>query len=428
MMKSLLLIAAGILATADQDNVEVRGLTILQSAPVQQQIIETRRIYAADPMAVLPGGKVTLDNAVKELAWAAVLVGVNTESSQPKIAWVYNAPRTWRGRTMPGSRWGIDNPDNVYRIAPIDGVSDYKLYVRRHGEGPLQFSFLVYSHFVTEDGHQDEVDKPIAGLKDTEVVWNSDGSFTLTIDPKPTNGRPNHIQSPPNAKQLLIRNTLGDWSRQLPLEMSIERVGGPPAAAAGNDELAQRSAKFLDALTSLSLNWKSKSLFGQWHDNTFSEPFGRGMKWGYAASANFNLADDEALVVTVDPLDAKYVGFMLMDLWLASLDHVGKSGSLNGTQALPSADGTYTYVVAAKDPGFYNWLDTGGLNQGSMLYRWQVLPPTRSSAKGAVKSAKVVKFAELRNVLPADAKFISAAERKEVLLKRKQEYERRYSP
>jgi hypothetical protein len=426
-MKALLLMAS-ILATPDQDVIETRALTILRSPAVQEQIVATRQRYAADPMAALPGGKATLDSAVNELAFAAVLRGVDTEPTHPKIAWVDASPREWRGRQLPGARWAIDNPDNVYRVAPIDGVSDYQVHVRRHREGPLQFSFLIYSHWMGEDGHQNQVDAPLGGLKDTDVLSNSDGSFTLTIDPKPASGRPNHIQSTPDAKQLLIRNTLADWSKHLPLAMSIERVGGPAAEApASDDELSKRSVKLMQAAAELSLNWKKKSLMGGWQDNALSQPFGRGMQWGFAASGNFNLADDEALVVTVDPLDAAYIGFSLTSVWLASLDHIDRFGSLNARQSWRSADGTYTYVIAGKDPGFYNWLDTGGLNQGSMLYRWQVLPASRTSADGAVKSIKVVKFAELRASLPPDAKFVSAAERSALLRQRKRDHARRYS-
>ncbi len=421
------LILAGILATADQDVIETRALKILKSPEVQQQIVATRKTYEADPMAQKPGGRAMLENAVQELAWAAVLVGVNTEPTHPKVAWVYTEPRKWRGRSVPGSRWGVDNPDNVYRIAPIDGTSKYEVHVRRHGEAPIQFSFLTYNHFLGEDGHQKDVDAPLGGLRSDEVKWERDGTFILTIDPEPANDRPNHIRSTPDIKQLLMRNTMSDWVHQRPLEISIKRVDGPPAdAPASDDVLARRSAVFLDAVTSLSLNWKAKSLFGHWEDNSLCQPYGRGKQWGYAASGNFDLADDEALVVTVDPLDAQYIGYSLTDLWLASLEHINKFGSLNTQQSWRNADGTYTYVIAARDPGFYNWLDTGGLRQGSMLYRWQVLPASRTSAEGAVESITRVKFNDVRQALPADAKFIDASERAIILRERAADYARRY--
>ncbi|MET0985329.1 MAG: hypothetical protein ABW034_07980 [Steroidobacteraceae bacterium] len=249
--------APGILATPDQDLVETRALKVLQSATFEEQVERTRARYAADEDARVPGGKRMLDRAVEELAWAAALVGVNADPTHPAVAWVYNAPHALNGRAVPGSRWGIDNPDNVYRIAPVDGTSRYEVLVRRHGQAPVQFSYMIYSHFVCEDGHEKDVDTPIGVLRSDQVQWTDGDSFTFTIDASPANGRANHIQSTAHAKQLLIRNTLSDWNRELPLTTTIKRVGGPPAAPAGDDAtFASRSAFYLGALTSLSLNWK----------------------------------------------------------------------------------------------------------------------------------------------------------------------------
>ena len=421
--------APGILATPDQDLVETRALKVLRSAAFQEQVERTRARYAADEAASVPGGQRMLDRAVEELAWAAALIGVNADPTHPAVAWVYNAPHALNGRAVPGSRWGIDNPDNVYRIAPVDGASRYEVFVRRHGPAPVQFSYMLYSHFVCEDGHEKDVDTPIGVLRSDQVQWTAGDSFTFTIDASPANGRANHIQSTAEAKQLLIRNTLSDWNRELPLTTTIKRIDGPPAAPSIDDATcASRSAFYLGALTSLSLNWKKKSLFGHWLDNMLCTPYGRGGAWGFAASGNFNLDADEALVVTVDPLDAAYLGFMLCDLWLASLDHVDQSSSLNQAQTQANGDGTYTYVIAGRDPGFVNWLDTGGLQQGSMLYRWQALPRADISAERAVKSVRRIQLRELHAALPTDARFVTPGERAEMLSRRAREYARRYLP
>ncbi len=112
--------------------------------------------------------------------------------------------------------------------------------------------------------------------------------------------------------------------------------------------------------------------------------------WGFAASGQFQLQPDEALVVTLDTLGAKYVGFQLTDPWAISTDYIEHQGSLNNHQAVPNADGTFTYVIAARDPGVANWLDTSGLADGFFQIRWQKLPAS-TNAEAAVKSAKVVK-------------------------------------
>jgi hypothetical protein len=59
-------------------------------------------------------------------------------------------------------------------------------------------------------------------------VRNADGSFTITVDSTPADGRPNHLQLPSDATLIAARNTLSDWNTQVPMSLSIERVGGPP--------------------------------------------------------------------------------------------------------------------------------------------------------------------------------------------------------
>ena len=61
-----------------------------------------------------------------------------------------------------------------------------------------------------------------------DLVRNADGSFTITVDSTPADGRPNHLQLPSDATLIAARNTLSDWNTQVPIGLSIERVGGPP--------------------------------------------------------------------------------------------------------------------------------------------------------------------------------------------------------
>jgi hypothetical protein len=89
--------------------------------------------------------------AIEELAFATALDAADGDSQRPKVVWGFTAPRTWLGHAVPGSRWGIDNPDNVYRIIPVDGNSKYEISVRSHAPGPIQYSFLVYDSFVGEE-------------------------------------------------------------------------------------------------------------------------------------------------------------------------------------------------------------------------------------------------------------------------------------
>jgi hypothetical protein len=226
---------------------------------------------------------------------------------------------------------------------------------------------------------------------------------------------------------LLVRNTFSDWQRQVPLEVSVKRIGAPTHAALSDQEVAHRAASLLKTATGTLVGWEKSGFAARSTVNVISKPNARGGGWGFAANGNFKIADDEALVVTVDSLGAHYVGFDLTNPWLVSLEHIHGTGSLNNAQAHANRDGTITYVVAAKDPGVYNWLSTSGLHVGNILIRWQALPEAATTADAAVRSAKVVKLRELKAALPADTRQVTEAERRQLVEQRALSYVHRYA-
>jgi len=402
------------LATADQNAVETLAIRLLHSPDVKrQEQVTLAQFDAAEPGASAAEREI-IANAAHELAYSAALGAANSDPTRPKVVWYETSAHTWFGHTVPGSRWGIDNPDNVYRFVTVDGTSKYEITVHPKQPGPVQYSFLVYDNFDGETGNLKALDIPVAALKDSDIKTAADGSFTVTIDSDAANGRPNHLQSNARAKILLIRNTFNDWASQTPFAVEIHRVGGPAAAQPASEQaLAQLAASYLKSGTNTLLVMKNSHT--QWkeaRDNVLSKPFVRGGGWGFASSGTFKLAADEALVLTLDPSGAKYLSVDLTDPWLVSREHITANGNLNNLQAESSKDGTYTYVISARDPGIRNWLDTGGLRQGSILIRWQALPPGTTSADHAVRKIAVVKLDQLSAALPADATRVSPEQRR----------------
>jgi Protein of unknown function (DUF1214) len=415
------------LATPDQQIVEKEAIKIVALPKVREQIEASTQVFKTLPFAQDPEASRSLASAVDELAFASALDAVDSDPERPKVVWGFTAPRTWLGYSVPGSRWGIDNPDNVYRIIPVDASSKYRITAHAHGTGPIQFSFLVYDSFVGEDGRVSHLDTPVAGLRDRDIKPNRDGSFDITVDASPANGRANHIQTNENARVLLVRNTFNDWAHQVPLEVSVQRLGTPSHPPLSEEEVVTRTVRFLKSATETIAGWEKSGFAARTASNVISKPNVRGGGWGFAANGNFKLADDEALVVTLDSLGATYVGFDLTNPWLVSLDHIHRSGSLNNHQAQSNPDGTISYVIAAQDPGVYNWLSTSGVHTGNILIRWQALPDSVRDADAAVRSVKVVKLTELANALPSTIRRVTALERREQFAERETAYAHRYT-
>jgi hypothetical protein len=412
----------GGLGTADQVRIEALAARVLATPEVQEARREVEDLFRRNPVAATASGGSTLDSAVRETVYAAVIDTVADDPAHPAIVWTLNAPHQWFDISVSGARYGIDNPDNVYRLVLLDGTARYEIKGHRHGAGPVQFGFELLDAAPGLHG----IGKHLAFLSDSDIKSDADGAFTIAIDPDPAGTRPNHIQTTPAAKALLIRDTLADWGKERPNDLEIWRLGPVDGESPSVHQLALRAAHNLPAFATFWLGFRDHALtknFGG-QVNVPGKVTPREGGWGFAAGGAFQLQPDQALVVTLDPLGAKYVGFQLTDPWAISTDYIHHQGSLNNRQVVPNADNSITYVISVNDPGAANWLDPSGLSEGFFQIRWQKLPPA-IDAGGAVKSARLVKLADLPRLIGPAANPAGTAERSKQIADRLTSYAHR---
>ena len=125
------------------------------------------------------------------------------------------------------------------------------------------------------------------------------------------------------------------------------------------------------------------------------------------------------------PTPPQYIGFHLANLWGESLDFANHQSSLNGHQAERDADGGLRYVIAHRDPGVPNWLDTTGQPEGFMALRW-AYPEKPPHDEWPTVAVVKVGFDAIRAHLPAGTRSVSAAERRERIRVRREHVQRRY--
>ncbi|HYF47055.1 MAG TPA: DUF1214 domain-containing protein, partial [Acidimicrobiales bacterium] len=84
----------------------------------------------------------------------------------------------------------------------------------------------------------------------------------------------------------------------------------------------------------------------------------------------YELGPDDALVLegTIPP--AAFVNVMLWNRHMQTLEYRSHQTSLNREQLELGPDGSYRIVVAGRDPGVPNWLDTEGHGSGSIFWRF----------------------------------------------------------
>jgi protein-S-isoprenylcysteine O-methyltransferase Ste14 len=148
--------------------------------------------------------------------------------------------------------------------------------------------------------------------------------------------------------------------------------------------------------------------------NAFNQPnaasgaTGGGQSTNIYAGGVFELEPDEALIIESRIPSRRSTSASTWETSGASRStYANRHTSLNGFQVEPDADGVLRYVVAHRDPGVPNWLDTTGHREGFLTPRWaysQQPPPDRWPTIRAQK----VRFDEIRKHLPADTRTVSA--------------------
>ena len=91
-----------------------------------------------------------------------------------------------------------------------------------------------------------------------------------------------------------------------------------------------------------------------------SETFGWAAGDAAYAMGSFALEEDEALVIEGRSPPCAFWNVCLWNQFLHTYDYAYEQVTLNGTQVVYEADGSWRVVVARPDPGHPNWISTAG--------------------------------------------------------------------
>ncbi len=400
------------IATPEQHEVELRALRLMEHPIVRKAKEEVREhwLKAVSPNEEL---RARFDDSFEEVMFSAAVWSLNQDPQYPKVVTITRLPHTVGDLKIPGSRYGIDNPDSIYRVIPIDGNERYVI------RGRVAEKRLVENYFTLWDKNMNTVDV----LSGHDLVLGPDRSFTITVDSEPANGRPNHIRSSPKAHEFYIRDVILDWANDRPNTLSIEKLGPPRRPPLTEEEQARLTAQYMRNFVDNTIRWNDQAL--RKPPNSFAFTIDRdtdgALRNQVYILGHFKLTDDEALILDVNTGGAKYFIAPITNLWGVTNDIVNRTASLNKAQSAANPDGTLTYVVSVKDPGVHNWLDPCDLHEGIITLRWAEFPSGRPSPDLSVKS-RVVPLARLREELPEGTKFVTPEERRRQLEERARSY------
>lgn len=402
---------------------EGHALRLLARADVNAARVALAATWREGTPGFLPETYGQVEPSIREVALLVALQVVNGDARRPEVVEISASPHRWGGLEVPGGRWGINNPDTLYFQIPIEAGSRYVIHGQRAPQGPIDINVSV---------QVPDVWATLDNLGQRDLAVDAQGRYRITIDDLPADGRRHHLQHRPGGSTLIVRQTLADWTRSRPDVLTVERTAGPEAAAPrSDDELARQLIARLADVIQHNIHTLQAPIFRN-PVNTIPQPGGRGDKSGYLVTqrntlGHFRLSDDEALVAVMTPGGAGYAAFTATNIWGISPEPSHHQNSLNTHQAERDADGNITLVVANRDPGVSNWIDPGGLREGILMLRWQLLDDAPSSASGGPAiTLRAVRIEALGTVLPRTVPRLGAQERERQLRERREAFASRF--
>ncbi|MDJ0847746.1 MAG: hypothetical protein QNK04_05095 [Myxococcota bacterium] len=292
-----------------------------------------------------------------------------------------------------------DNPDAIYYEAELRGGRRYR--VRGNTAG------ATYTSFTIEAGGEQGGYAARGGgaINDTELEIAADGSFTLDLAPDPP--EKNGLALPDDARSLTTRHyfesassVAADPGKQVPLVIEPLDDPAPPATPDDASIAAsiRRVASYLRGNT-LGMPPQTPESVPTWVSlvpNRFNPPEKPG-DMAFAAVDNaytmapYALGPDQALVIEGRFPSCRFANVVLWNRFLQTYDYVNRRISLNRAQTRLDAEGRYRLVIAHRDPGVPNWLDTEGRPSGVVYWRF-LLP----EGEIVTPQARVVPFGSIQ--------------------------------
>jgi hypothetical protein len=295
-------------------------------------------------------------------------------------------------RPMPDQvKLGLDNPDNFYVSASVNGRYSYRI---RGTRGNIHY--LSFAAQAQNFAARDRISGGAGHLEDNELEIDSEGRFEIIASQQEQPG--NWLRMNADTSQILVRQTFLDRNRERPVDIEIRCLDAEGAPAPLDPTRIEGQLKGSALYAIGAARW-----FADWvrdfpnHApvNAFHrpDPEQHRVVGGDPNIINllglFELGPDEALLVEATPPDCDYWNLQLGNIWAESLDFRFRPVARNAHTTTLRDDGSFRMVIAHENPGDPNWIDTAGHARGTLCLRWV------RAASCPMPECRVVKLSEL---------------------------------
>jgi hypothetical protein len=329
-----------------------------------QAFLELEELISSTREMVLADAR-TQQEANEGMRWMLRALAMSTEvaaDTNPRF------PHFQRMDTL-ARKVGGDNPDAEYEFAQIDGRFDYQI------TGNL--GNIRYLGFTINAGQGMTPRRQVGYISDQMLDVDENGNFTILLAQEKPDEPGNWVQIPADASGILVREYIADREVETLPTLQIEVMGDAPAFTPPSDqELAASIIGTTYAFLRLTTLHRSvlPRLLDEQNDfiRATSEELGGAISGAdnLYMIGSYQIGDDEALIVEVQPPDTRYWNITLENRWHEIGDYLHRATSRTLEEVEYNENGSVQFVISHEDPGHPNWLDTSGHAFGFMTFRW----------------------------------------------------------
>ena len=272
----------------------------------------------------------------------------------------------------PYQKWGGDNSDAFYQLAPIDPNRSYRVSGNR-GDS-VYLSITVYGG--PDDGHYSN--RIVGTLNDRSLSFDADGNFECILSPGEPAEPGQSLRLDADAVVALTRDYLDNPDTDRRAQWRIEAIDPPRRRQDSREDLTRRlraARTWIHEQCSFIPTRISPP-------NEIAEPYPvpqHAYGWSAADAAYamgaYQLEHDQALIIDGTSPACAFWNLCLWNPFLHTYDYTyervtGERVTINGAHIAYEPDGSWRIVVSDTDPGHPNWVSTAGRSSGLIWLRW----------------------------------------------------------
>jgi hypothetical protein len=278
----------------------------------------------------------------------------------------------------PTRKFAGDNPYTIYTQAPVDSNFVYKLSGKMGNA--MYFGIQVY-------GYANGFNLPSANLGLTNIVLNSDNTFEVYLSSVKPDNVVNWVKLANRDHAFLVRQYFDERNQVVPAELKIERVDNNSFPGLSYLKRLEKANAMLNDYILGTIDVCSILANNALNQYPSKDAQVRTPKYGgalYPTRDNryegcwVSLKEGEALHLHgFLPENTMYASYVFYDRWYNTPDYRKINCFRTKDEIVLNADGSFDLYVSPEKVNHPNWINTGGLYEGSYSSRYMMSEETR---------------------------------------------------